>query len=108
MGANSSKDSINKEDLDFLTKNTSYGEATIKDFYRGFIHSCPDGRLNQATFLKIYKESFLCGNPSEFREHLFRAFDNNSNGFIEFRELLTAIYITSLGSPHEKLNLSFR
>jgi len=107
MGAQSSKDRLSKADVEFLMMNTRYDENTIQEWYRGFMSDCPDGKLNTTAFKKIYSKCFPSGNATEFCEHVFRTFDSDKNGFIDFKEFLLAIDVTSSGSPEEKLNWAF-
>merc|ERR1712112_297902 len=107
MGAKNSKDRLGKEDLDFLKTNTHYDEETIQEWYRGFKQDCPDGKLDPTAFMKIYSKCFPSGNAGEFCDHVFRTFDADKNGFIDFKEFLLAIDVTSSGSPEEKLNWAF-
>merc|ERR1712215_404960 len=107
MGAKNSKDRLGKEDLDFLKTNTHYDEETIQEWYRGFKQDCPDGKLDPTAFMKIYSKCFPTGNAGEFCDHVFRTFDVDKNGFIDFKEFLLAIDVTSSGSPEEKLNWAF-
>merc|ERR1711962_676596 len=108
MGNKSSKgDRLTKEDLEFLRTHTRYDEGTITEWYRGFKQDCPDGRLTPAAFVKIYSKCFPSGNAGEFTDHVFRTFDSDKNGFIDFKEFLLAIDVTSSGSPEEKLNWAF-
>jgi len=108
MGNKSSKgDRLTKEDLEFLRTHTRYDEGTITEWYRGFKQDCPDGRLTPAAFVKIYSKCFPSGNAGEFTDHVFRTFDSDKNGFIDFKEFLMAIDVTSSGSPEEKLNWAF-
>ena len=69
---------------------------------------CPDGKLTAAAFRKIYMKCFPSENIEEFSDHVFRTFDKDKNGFIDFKEFLLAIDITSTGSPEEKLEWAFR
>ena len=58
--------------------------------------------------LQIYSKCFPAGNAEEFCVHVFRTFDTDRNGTIDFKEFLLAIDVTSSGSPEEKLNWAFR
>merc|ERR1712210_409484 len=69
---------------------------------------CPDGHLTKDNFMKIYSKCFPGGCVSEFCDHVFRTFDSDKNGFIDFKEFLLAIDVTSSGSPEQKLNWAFR
>merc|ERR1712128_188030 len=107
MGNQGSKDRLSKADMDFLVMNTRYDENTILDLYKGFMSDCPQGKLNTVAFMKIYSKCFPAGNASEFCDHVFRTFDSDKNGSIDFKEFLLAIDVTSSGSPEEKLNWAF-
>ena len=39
---------------------------------------------------------------------IYRTFDTDKNGSIDFKEFLLAIDVTSNGCPEEKLNWAFR
>merc|ERR1711936_49682 len=108
MGAKASHESLSKEDLDFLVSNTHYTEDTICDWYRGFRQDCPGGKLSKEVFLKIYTKCFPTGHTAQFCDHVFRSFDTDSNGVIDFKEFLIAMDVTSSGTPEEKLSWAFR
>ena len=109
MGAKASKKKgLSKEDLEFLVCNTHYEEDTISEWYRGFKQDCPDGKLNPDAFMKIYSKCFPMGKTSQFCDHVFRTFDTDRNGFIDFKEFLLAIDVTSSGTPEEKLSWAFK
>merc|ERR1711881_596604 len=108
MGGKGSKyKNLSKADLAWLTAHTRYSEETILEWFKGFKQDCPDGRLTAESFMKIYSKCFPAGNVSEFCEHVFRTFDTDKNGFIDFKEFLLAIDVTSSGCPEEKLNWAF-
>ena len=109
MGGKGSKSkNLSKSDLAWLTAHTRYNEETIQEWFKGFKQDCPDGRLTADSFMKIYSKCFPAGNVSEFCDHVFRTFDTDKNGFIDFKEFLLAIDVTSSGTPEEKLNWAFR
>ena len=109
MGGKGSKSvKLSKSDIAWLTSHTRYNEDTILEWFKGFKQDCPDGRLTPEAFMKIYSKCFPAGNVKEFCDHVFRTFDTDKNGFIDFKEFLLAIDVTSSGTSEEKLNWAFR
>ena len=47
-------------------------------------------------------------DPGVIVDHLFRIFDRDGNGTIDFKEFVLATDITSSGEPEEKLRWTFR
>merc|ERR1712218_408241 len=74
----------------------------------GFKQDCPNGRLTPPKFVDMYKLFFPSGNAEQFCDHVFRTFDTDKNGYIDFKEFLLAIDVTSAGTPEEKLKWAFR
>ncbi|CAF1054399.1 unnamed protein product [Adineta ricciae] len=108
MGCTSSKHELSPEDLCFLKTHTTYSEKKIKSWYKGFMRDCPTGELTRESFIQIYKQFFPKGRAENFCEHVFRAFDSDNSGKIDFKEFLQAINITSQGTPDRKLEMAFR
>jgi len=100
--------SLSDEDIAFLTKNTRYTEQEIRDWYKGFQQDCPDGRLTKKKFLEIYSIFFSSGSPQAFCEHVYRTFDADGDGHIDFKEFLLAVGITTGNDPREKLKWAFK
>jgi len=108
MGNCAGQQKLSKADLEFLKANTNYEEEVIQEWFKGFIVDCPDGKLSPAAFMNIYSKCFLNVNSQELCEHVFRTFDSDKNGYIDFKEFLLAIDVTSSGSAEEKLSWAFR
>jgi len=68
---------------------------------------CPNGQLTRDKFLEVYSSFFPQGNADKFCEHVFRTFDSDNSGKIDFKEFLQAINITSSGKPEQKLEWAF-
>merc|ERR1712106_899032 len=107
MGAAASTGGLSQDDPEFLQRNTHYDKDTICDFYKGFMADCPGGKLNPDSFCQIYSKCFPTGNAKEFCGHVFRTFDTDKNGVIDFKEFLLSIDVTSSGTPEDKLNWAF-
>jgi len=107
MGDESSRAFLSKEDLEFLKAKTNFDEQTICDYYKGFVSDCPSGKLSPNEFCQIYSKCFPGGKAREFCDHVFRTFDTDKNGFVDFKEFLLSIDVNSSGSAEEKLHWAF-
>ena len=99
---------LKSENLEFLKSYTSYDEATIKEMHKSFIIDCPTGQLTPDKFIDLYKMFIWRGNAEQYCEHVFRTFDTDQNGVIDFEEFLLAMYVTSSGTAEEKLTWAFK
>ena len=99
---------LSDRDLEFLKANTGYDESTIKQSHKTFLKECPNGRLTPDIFIDLYKRDIWRGNAEQYCEHVFRTFDTDQNGVIDFEEFLLAMYVTSSGTAEEKLTWAFK
>jgi Ca2+-binding EF-hand superfamily protein len=107
MGQGPSK-KISAEDMKFLKSRTNFTEKQIREWYKGFLTDCPSGELTKEKFVEVYSGFFPDGDAEAFCLNVFRTFDKNNSGKIDFKEFLLAISITSSGKPEEKLDWAFQ
>uniref|UniRef100_A0A183BZA2 alpha-1,2-Mannosidase n=1 Tax=Globodera pallida TaxID=36090 RepID=A0A183BZA2_GLOPA len=91
------------EQIRTLAKQTHFTEKEIRQWYRGFRRDCPNGMLTEVGFQKIYKQFFPQGDPIDFSIYVFKVYDENQDGAIEFDQFVHGLSITGRGSLEQKL-----
>ena len=99
---------LTEETIIYLMESTSFNRIEIIKWHEGFIRDCPKGRLNKKKFIEFYKVFYPHGKVDKFCNSVFKVFDNDNSGYIDFTELLIAISITAHGDASKKLNLFFK
>jgi len=89
-------------------ETTKYSEQEIKSWFRSFLKECPSGVLRKVDLHAMYLKILPKEDPTVIVDHLFRIFDRDNSGTIDFKEFVLATDITSSGEPEEKLRWTFR
>ncbi|XP_071821226.1 neuronal calcium sensor 1-like isoform X2 [Apostichopus japonicus] len=106
MGKSGSK--LNQKQLEELCDKTHFSEKEIVQWHKSFVRDCPHGALSKEEFIQIYQQFFPFGDATKFASFVFKVFDENQDGAIEFDEYVKALSVTSRGNLEEKLDWAFR
>lgn len=104
---NSHSGAVSKEILDDLKLNTKFTETEIVQWYENFQKQCPSGRITPQEFESIYSRFFPESEAQTYAKHVFRSFDMNDDGTLDFKEYIIALHMTSTGKTTRKLEWAF-
>ena len=102
---------LKSKELETLRIDTEFTDNELKEWYqwyRGILLDMPNGRMDVEEFKKIYNRMFPSGVDDKYAEHVFRSFDKNKDGQIDFREFVISLSITSRGMLEQKLQWAFK
>ncbi|EDO25696.1 predicted protein [Nematostella vectensis] len=90
-----------------LSMTTEFTEDELQKWFAAFKNNCPKGKMSQSKFCEMYAKSYKTGDASIFAGHVFRTFDKNNDGTIDFNEFIQGLSIISRGSKETKLRWAF-
>ncbi|UJR28797.1 hypothetical protein I4U23_010022 [Adineta vaga] len=108
MGNQQTARVFNDKDVQLLVKLSGKTEDEIRKWYADFhIESDETDRMNKRQFQLFYTK--LRKNPKleQITDHLFRAFDTDHSGTIDFNEFLLAYIATTTGTTRQKFEYAF-
>nr|DBA27450.1 TPA: hypothetical protein GDO54_007941 [Pyxicephalus adspersus] len=104
---NSKSGALSKEILEELQLNTKFTQEELCTWYQSFLKECPSGRISEKQFESIYSKFFPDADPKAYARHVFRSFDANNDGTLDFKEYMIALHMTSSGKANQKLEWAF-
>ena len=98
---------LDNDTIGRLTRNTNYTSEQIRQWHQAFLRDCPDGKLVPRQFKDVYKKFYPEHEADKYSDQVFRTFDTDNNGYIDFVEFLLAVNVNSNGDTRDKLGLAF-
>ncbi|MBN3271084.1 VISI protein, partial [Polyodon spathula] len=104
---NAKSSAISQALLDDLRQRTNFSEAELSRWFGEFRRECPTERVSQPEFERIYQRLFPDSDAQAYSSHVFRSFDVNDDGTLDFSEYIIALHLTSSGLTSLKLEWVF-
>lgn len=108
MGCINGKQLLNEEDLNYIARNTAMDKDAVEKQYQNFLKKHPDGQISRKSFHAMMKECYPGTDTEKLERHIFRMYDTNKDGHIDFREFMIVLYIMSNGTPQDNLKQIFK
>eukprot|EP00092_Neocalanus_flemingeri_P014701 GFUD01015863.1.p1 GENE.GFUD01015863.1~~GFUD01015863.1.p1 ORF type:complete len:204 (-),score=62.43 GFUD01015863.1:185-769(-) len=108
MGSKNGKPVLREQDIALLCKSSGLDEAQVKEAFDGFIAEHPNGKMKPKDFKEIITKALPGKDGAKMEKHVFRIYDSNNDGYIDFAEFMIIYIVMSDGSPEEVLAKIFR
>jgi len=103
-----SKVQLSEEDVDYIVQNTAISREQIEQQFEVFITNHPNGRISKKSFRSMMKACYPGADVEKLTKHIWRMYDANNDGAIDFRELMLVLYIMSDGTAEQNLKQIFK
>jgi len=108
LGCGTRKPILAEEDVEYLVRNTAISRDQVNSQFKIFLKNHPDGRISKKSFQSMMKACYPGADTEKLGKHIWRMYDTNQDGHIDFREFMVVLYVMSNGSPEENLKQIFR
>ena len=105
--SSSRKHRLDPEEIQELRLSTEFTENELQTWYKAFRETCPNGKMSEKKFGEMYKNHYSTGDATIYAGHVFRTFDKNNDGTIDFYEFIQGLSIISRGTQEQKLRWAF-
>ena len=108
MGSKNGKPVLREEDIAALSQSSGLDGAQVKEAFDAFVTEHPNGRMKPKDFKTMMSQALPKKDAGKMEKHVFRAYDTNNDGYIDFVEFMVIFYIMSDGAPEDVLGKIFR
>merc|ERR1712126_84151 len=108
MGSNNGKPVLREEDITALSKSSGLDAAEVMETFEAFLAEHPKGKMTQKDFRLMMTKAVPNKDAAKMEKHVFRMYDSDNDGFIDFTEFMLVFYIMSDGTVEEVLAKIFK
>jgi len=94
--------------ISILLQHTSIKKEEVSATFSNFLEKHPEGNISKEEFSSMMKVCYPSMDINKLEKHIFRMYDGNGDGQIDFKEFMMILYIMSAGTPEENLTQIFR
>jgi len=94
--------------MNFLIRNTALEKEKLEAQHRNFLSCHANGQMNKRSFNSMMKECYPGAKTKKLSRHLFRMYDTNGDGSVDFKEFILCLDVLANGTPEQNLKQIFR
>merc|ERR1712142_481264 len=99
---------LREEDITALSKSSGLDAAEVMETFEAFLAEHPNGKMTQKDFRLMITKAVPKKDAAKMEKHVFRMYDSDNDGFIDFTEFMLVFYIMSDGTVEEVLAKIFK
>merc|ERR1712071_457502 len=108
MGSKNGKPVLTDENAAALAQSSGLDVVQVREHFDAFVAEHPNGKMKKKDFREMMAKALPKKDAGKMEKHVFRIYDTNNDGYIDFVEFMVIFYIMSDGSPEEVLDKIFR
>ena len=108
MGSKNGKPVLRDEDCAALSESSGMTEVEVREAFNSFVAEHPNGKMKPKDFRDIMSSALPKKDASKMEKHVFRIYDTNNDGHVDFVEFMVVFFILSGGSSEDVLTKIFR
>ena len=108
MGSKNGKPVLRDEDVVSLAKTSGLPDKDIRDAFEAFVKEHPNGKMKPKDFRQLISSALPKKDASKMEKHVFRIYDANNDGYVDFVEFMVVHTIMAGGTEEEVLTKIFR
>jgi len=108
MGSKNGKPVLREEDAVALSHSSGMTKEEVRDAFNAFVAEHPNGKMKPKDFREIMSSALPKEDASKMEKHVFRIYDTNNDGYVDFVEFMIVFFILSDGAPEDVLTKIFR
>jgi len=99
---------LRPQDREALAASSGLSQEEVEVKFEAFLKDHPNGKLRKKHFREMISQALPAKDSSKLESHVFRIYDTNGDGYIDFVEFMVVFYCLSDGSPEDILRKLFR
>lgn len=107
MGNKNGVPVLTEHNMESLVNTWGLKEEDVKDAFDQFKTNHPTGQMTRKDFGFLMQKTLPKKAAAKMADHLFRIYDKDNNGKIDFVELMAVYQIMAKGSPEQVLKQIF-
>merc|ERR1712002_928786 len=108
MGSKNGKPVLTDDQAQALANSSGLDVGQVREHFDAFVAEHPNWKMKKKDFREMMSKALPKKDAGKMEKHVFRIYDTNNDGYIDFPEFMIVFYIMSDGTPEEVLGKIFR